>query len=273
VPQEKKSKKRSISRKPSKSATTNDASQKNTCFVLMPYGGWFDQYYDDIYCPAIEDGGLTPNRADDLYRPGTIINDIWTLTQAAKLILADLSGRNPNVFYELGLAHALAKPAILVTDSIESVPFDLRALRVIEYDKNEPNWGDVLKDKITIAIQEVLKAPLEAVLPAFLKVDRSAKPGTVTEPEKAILELRRDFDLLRREIRLGSSIERRERFGPSEALLSMRRWLKMGMPKEVVMNRLLERGAPKDWIIKHIDRYQLAKQEEVPSSDSEVKKE
>lgn len=84
-----------------------------TCFTIMPFGGWFDDYYESIYCPAIEAAGLKPCRADDLYRPSTIVTDIWSYTQTAKLVLADLSGKNPNVFYELGLAHALPSPRYL----------------------------------------------------------------------------------------------------------------------------------------------------------------
>jgi len=150
------------------------------CFVLMPFGGWLDDYYETIYTPAIEAGGLDAHRADDLFRPSTIVNDIWAYTRRAKLLLADLSGRNPNVFYELGLAHALAKPVILVAASMEEIPFDLRALRIIIYDKNAPNWGQVLRDKITTAINEVLKAPVEAVLPAFLNVKADAAKPTVS---------------------------------------------------------------------------------------------
>src|ERR1044071_4330712 len=90
------------------------SANKETCFIIMPFGEWFDYYHDTIYVPAIESTGLIPRRADDLYRPSSIVNDIWALTQQAKVILADLSGKNPNVFYELGLAHAVAKPAILV---------------------------------------------------------------------------------------------------------------------------------------------------------------
>lgn len=100
------------------------------CFVLMPFGGWLDDYYETIYTPAINAAGLEPHRADDLFRPSTIVNDIWAYTKRAKLLLADLSGKNPNVFYELGLAHALAKPVILVAESMEEIPFDLRALRI-----------------------------------------------------------------------------------------------------------------------------------------------
>jgi len=48
------------------------------------------------------------------------------------VLLADLTGKNPNVFYELGLAHALAKPVILIAETLDDIPFDLRALRVIQ---------------------------------------------------------------------------------------------------------------------------------------------
>ena len=72
---------------------------KETCFTIMPFGGWFDDYYESIYKPAIEKAGLKPRRADDLYRPSTIVNDIWSCTKESKLVLADLTGKNPNVFY------------------------------------------------------------------------------------------------------------------------------------------------------------------------------
>src|SRR5688500_9412198 len=111
-----------------------------TCFTIMPFGGWFDTYYTDIYVPAILEAGLTPHRADDLYRPSAIVHDIWDYTKQSRIVLADLTGKNPNVFYELGLAHALAKPAILVAQSMDDIPFDLRALRIILYDKNAPDW-------------------------------------------------------------------------------------------------------------------------------------
>jgi len=142
-------------------------ASKGTCFVIMPFGGWFDEYYKTIYEPAIRSAGLEPRRADDLYRPSSIVHDIWTLTKSARIVLADLTDKNPNVFYELGLAHAMAKPAILVTASLSDVPFDLRALRVLEYDKNRPNWGDLLSRNIQQSIAEVLASPEDAVLSNF----------------------------------------------------------------------------------------------------------
>ena len=61
---------------------------------------------------------------------------------------ADLSGKNPNVFYELGLAHAIGKPVVMVAATIDDVPFDLRGLRTILYDKENEAWGEELRERI-----------------------------------------------------------------------------------------------------------------------------
>ncbi len=79
----------------------DQAQQEDICFTIMPYGLWQDKYYVNVFKPAIEAAGLVPHRADDLYRPGAIINDIWMYTKQARIILADLSSKNPNVLYEL----------------------------------------------------------------------------------------------------------------------------------------------------------------------------
>jgi DNA-binding CsgD family transcriptional regulator len=175
---------------------------QDSCFVVMPFGGWHDNYYLNIYKPAIEEAGLTPMRADDIYRPSTIIKDIWELTNKATIILADLTGKNPNVFYELGLAHALAKPAILITESMEYVPFDLRALRILEFDKNHFEWGAILRQKIIASIKETIKSPLESVLPAFLEIsDEVKQTGKVTQQEKELIELKQDIEFIKSNIR------------------------------------------------------------------------
>ncbi len=163
----------------------------------MPFGEWFDDYYSGIYVPAIEAAGLKPHRADDHYRPSAIVHDICGYTKKPAVILADLTGKNPNVFYELGLAHAIAKPAVLVSASIEDVPFDLRSLRVITYDKNAPDWGAVLGDRITAALEETLRSPIESVLPSFLDVRSSTEKPSVTAEAKEVLQLRQELDVLR----------------------------------------------------------------------------
>ncbi len=103
----------------------------DTCFVMMPFGEWPDKYYRDIFIPAIKDAGLEPVRGDELYHTGSVVEQIWDQIEKAKLLIADLTGRNPNVFYELGLAHAAIKPVVFTAANIDDVPFDLRHLRVI----------------------------------------------------------------------------------------------------------------------------------------------
>lgn len=239
--------------------------EADTCFTIMPFGGWLDTYYETIYVPAIEAAGLVPCRADDLYRPSTIVHDIWNYTQTAKLVLADLSGKNPNVFYELGLAHALAKPAILVTESIDDVPFDLRALRVLEYNKNQPDWGVTLREKVTSAIKEVVEAPLQSVLPAFLSVRPDAKTKSVSEGEKTFLELKKEIDLLRNEVGR-SRLPSRRLLDPDEARDRIRTYVERGLPDDFIVRRVSEMGPPSGWVRRTID--ELKAKKEPGTSDS-----
>jgi hypothetical protein len=239
------------------------AGKRGICFIIMPFGDWSDNYLESIYIPAIESVGLIPRRADDLYRPSAIVNDIWALTRKAKVILADLSAKNPNVFYELGLAHAVAKPAILVAESIDDIPFDLRALRVIIYNKNEPDWGEVLQEKIETAINEVLESPLEAVLPTFLKVKESNHPKTVTRAEKELISLKQEVDLIRRELQRTGRKETSESpsrpISTNEALTLARDYREKGINDENFIYKLREAGWTRQAVrnlISRLDRVQ-----------------
>lgn len=136
-----------------------------TCFVISPFGEPFDEYYEQIYKPAIESDEsleLKAVRADEIYGAGAIINDIFTQIAVAELILCDVTGKNPNVNYELGVAHALQKPAIVVTQSIRDVPFDYGHLRAIPYDLSRVAWAEKLKSSITKTIKSVLDDPKRA---------------------------------------------------------------------------------------------------------------
>jgi hypothetical protein len=86
----------------------------DTCFVMMPFAAPLGGYYTSIYEPAIKKAGLTPVRADtDIFGTGKLIDQIWAGLNRAKVLVAKLTGRNPNVLYKLGLAHALHKPVVL----------------------------------------------------------------------------------------------------------------------------------------------------------------
>ena len=106
-------------------------------FVLMPFNEEFDFVYSDFLKPLfenLEDTQFQVNRADDIGNQRSILNDIVVQIAQSDLVIADLTGCNPNVFYELGLAHALRRPVILLTQDIEDVPFDLQPYRILEYD-------------------------------------------------------------------------------------------------------------------------------------------
>jgi hypothetical protein len=137
----------------------------DTCFVMMPFAEPIGGYYKTIYETAISRAGLRAIRADDeIFATGKIIDQVWDGITSAKVLVAELTGRNPNVFYELGLAHALSKPVVLVSSNQGDVPFDLKHIRVIYYDMRDPFWGDKLIAKVAENIVSALKNPGEALL-------------------------------------------------------------------------------------------------------------
>lgn len=243
-----------------KSSLNDNASKPNPkCFVIMPFGGWFDNYYEDIYIPAIENAGFDAKRADDLYRPGNIVNDIWNYTKESTVVLADLTNKNPNVFYELGLAHAITKPAVLITASMDDVPFDLRSLRVIVYDKNSPNWGDILQEKITKALKETLSSPQDSIPPTFL--DINVEKIQVSPENKEILELRTEIESLKREVRTSPNLRRKlsrmeEQIDPREAEMLIEGYLKRGIDIAIIAEKLEPLGPPRDWTYRRIEQMQ-----------------
>jgi hypothetical protein len=137
----------------------------DTCFVMMPFADPIGGYYQTIYQPAIERAKLKPDRADaEIYGTGKIIDQIWKGIQSARVLVAELTNRNPNVLYELGLAHALHKPVVLVSSNKDDVPFDVQHVRVIYYDKNDPFWGQKLIEKVAENILSSLQDPKDAIL-------------------------------------------------------------------------------------------------------------
>jgi HEAT repeat protein len=104
----------------------------------MPFKADLNELYAQTIKPTIErTRNLRCLRADEIYGPRPIMADIWKSIRQSKVIVAELTGRNPNVFYELGLAHAIQKPVILLSQNIDDIPFDLRHVRVIVYSNTE----------------------------------------------------------------------------------------------------------------------------------------
>jgi type II secretory pathway predicted ATPase ExeA len=124
-------------------------TESDYCFVLMPFSDTLDlqKVYQDHVKPVLEKRcGLRCERADDIYDISGVMQSVWEGINRARLVIADLTGRNPNVFYELGIAHTLGKPVIMLTQSMEFVPFDLRHLRCIVYEYKPGSINKLQRD-------------------------------------------------------------------------------------------------------------------------------
>lgn len=121
----------------------------------MPFGKPFDDYYKEILVPAIKDAGLKAIRADEVYGVRPIIDDIANSIITAEVIIADVTGKNPNVNYELGMAHALAKQVIIISQDSNDIPFDYRHVRAVVYETADVQWADKLKTKITKTVKQI----------------------------------------------------------------------------------------------------------------------
>ena len=103
--------------------------------VMMPFDAASDNTYALIATVA-QDLGMHCRRADDIWKNDAVIQDVVDLISTSKVVVCDLSGRNSNVFYEIGIAHTIGKHVILITQSKDDVPFNLRHLRFVLYLNN-----------------------------------------------------------------------------------------------------------------------------------------
>ncbi|MGC4034921.1 MAG: hypothetical protein QM764_03095 [Chitinophagaceae bacterium] len=109
-------------------------SPKFFCFVLMPFTNDFNDIYQYGIKESCKDAGTYCERVDEQIFHESILERIYNQIAKADVIIADMTGRNPNVFYEVGYAHALNKPTILLTQKSEDIPFDLKHFPHIVYD-------------------------------------------------------------------------------------------------------------------------------------------
>jgi hypothetical protein len=112
---------------------TRGAQYKSDILVFMPFTEALRPVYDDHLKSVAANLGRSIKRGDDFFTAKEVIADIWTALLETQLVIVDCTGRNPNVFYELGLAHVVGKPTILIAQNSDDVPFDLRHWRYIEY--------------------------------------------------------------------------------------------------------------------------------------------
>lgn len=156
-----------VNAKESKLLKEESIPANNDCFIIMPIAdhsdyknGHFKRVYEDILAPTCKAAGYKPVRADDVNQANLIHLDILQKLLESPMAICDLSTRNPNVLFELGLRQAFDKPTILVQEVGTPKIFDINMFRYTEY-RNGLDYRDVLADQK--AIQKVLEETREAV--------------------------------------------------------------------------------------------------------------
>lgn len=102
-------------------------------FVLMPFDDEFDDVFEHLIKKPLEAIGYRVRRADSLFNQQQILKDVVRGIADAAVVIADVTGLNGNVLYELGLAHAMGKRTVMITQRLDELPFDLRPYRANEY--------------------------------------------------------------------------------------------------------------------------------------------
>lgn len=131
-------------------------------FVLMPLKEPFYEIYEDFIKPAVHQFSATCKVADDFKNARDILADIWTSIYRSKVCIADCTERNPNVFYEIGIAHTIGKPVVLITQSWDDLPFDVSRRRAIQYGTRPREL-----QKLADALKQTLQTELSPLLTSY----------------------------------------------------------------------------------------------------------
>jgi len=119
--------------------------EDDLCFILMPFSEPFDTIYKKYIKPTVEKK-FRIKRADTIFKSSEIIEDIWEYINKSKFIIADVTGKNANVFYELGMAHTVGKVVFIITMKKDDVPFDVKHRRSFEYSYTEQGLKKLKSD-------------------------------------------------------------------------------------------------------------------------------
>ena len=148
--------------KPKNVTSSKDKSDPEKCFVIMPISsqdGYDDEHfqlvYEDIIKPSILAANLSPSRADESKNTNLIQLDILRNIIESPMAVCDMSAKNPNVFYELGMRQAFDMPTVLLKDETTSAPFDINGLRYVTYKR------DMKHRNVVSAVQELTEALID----------------------------------------------------------------------------------------------------------------
>jgi hypothetical protein len=139
-----------------KSAGVSEADleiDRNLVFVLTPFHKDYSSTFEEIY-NVCRESGLKCLRGDEENVRGDILGHILCLLVKARIVVAIIDGRNPNVFYELGIAQAMDKGTILISRTLNEVPFDVKAKRIVLYSNQEDLRSKLRAELIKALVKE-----------------------------------------------------------------------------------------------------------------------
>jgi hypothetical protein len=123
-------------------------TQERICFVVMQFTEEYNSLFTEVIRPTCEEYDYKVVRADEFYTSGLIIDDITRSIRECAVVIADVTPNNPNVFYEVGFAHGIGKPTILLSDrKRDKLPFDVSGFRTLFYD-NTIGGKTVVEDRL-----------------------------------------------------------------------------------------------------------------------------
>ena len=156
------------------------------CFVIAPIGDEgtevrhrSDQILTHIIDVAAKECGYETLRADKISEPGIITSQIIQPLLDDPLVIADMTGHNPNVFYELAVRHAIRKPVVQLIEKGEKIPFDVAATRIIQVDHHDLDSVAKCHQELTSQIRAVEKDPTDVDTPISAAIDLQQLVGVV----------------------------------------------------------------------------------------------
>lgn len=142
-------------------------------FMVMPFAEALKPIYDRHVLPAVTSLGLSCKRGDDFFSDNSIIDEVWSAIYFSKLCIVECTGRNANVFYEMGIAHTLGRSCIMIAQSINDIPFDVQQRRTIIYE-NTPEGMRKFKQTLVKTIQAELGMESDKLQDIYSKLDATS---------------------------------------------------------------------------------------------------
>lgn len=171
-------------------------SEKKICFVISPIGDEdsetrkrSDQVLKHIITGAVTQLGFEVIRADKISEPGIITHQILQYIVDSELVVADLTERNPNVFYELALRHAIRKPLVQLIKKGELIPFDVAATRIIQFDLQNPDSVEAAKVEILAQVKSLEAGKNDTDNPISVSLDLKVLKESGDPEERSLADI------------------------------------------------------------------------------------